>query len=157
MFQVKWKGFESKKDVTWEPENNLKVSGDQILNEYFNAIGGRDKIIEESNKAAETKKRGLMTKVTSSTRPKRLKRNEAHVGDTTLPAALKKWSPPSGLWEDEIEKIDTCDVDDNKNLIVCLIWKNGQMTKHETQTVYHKCPQKVVHSFVTPIACQLPC
>ncbi|KAM5529832.1 Chromo domain-containing protein 2 [Fusarium oxysporum f. sp. phaseoli] len=24
MFQVKWKGFESKKDLTWEPEDNLK-------------------------------------------------------------------------------------------------------------------------------------
>ncbi|KAG6996360.1 Chromo domain-containing protein cec-3 [Fusarium oxysporum f. sp. conglutinans] len=55
MFQVKWKGFESKKDLTWEPEDNLKVSGDEILNEYFNAIGGRDKIFEESNRAVKTK------------------------------------------------------------------------------------------------------
>ncbi|KAG7403609.1 Chromo domain-containing protein 2 [Fusarium oxysporum f. sp. rapae] len=144
VFQVKWKGFESKKDLTWEPEDNLKVSGDEILNEYFDAIGGRDKIVEESNKAANTKKRRLTTNDTSSTRPKRLKRNEAHVGDKTLPAALKKWSPPSGSWEDEIEKIDTCEEDDNEKLIVCLIWKNGQTTKHEAQTIYKKCPQKML-------------
>ncbi|KAH7187597.1 hypothetical protein BFJ68_g17472 [Fusarium oxysporum] len=32
---VKWEGFDSKNDLTWEPEDNLKVSGDEILNEYF--------------------------------------------------------------------------------------------------------------------------
>ncbi|KAH7132700.1 hypothetical protein EDB81DRAFT_659907, partial [Dactylonectria macrodidyma] len=157
MFQVKWKGFESKKDLTWEPEDNLKVSGDEILNEYFDVIGGRDKIFEESNRAAKTKKRRRTTNGTFSTRPKRLQRNEAHVGDKTLLAAVKKWSPPSGLWEDEIEKINACEEDDNGKLIVYLIWKNGQKTKHETQIIYKKCPQKVVHSFVTPMACRSPC
>jgi chromobox protein 1 len=56
---------------------------------------------------------------------------------------MKKWSPPSGSWEDEIEKIDACE-DDNGKLIVYLIWKNGQKTNHETQIIYEKCPQKVL-------------
>jgi chromobox protein 1 len=71
-----------------------------------------------------------------------------------LLAAVKKWSPPSGSWEDEIEKIDGCEEDDNGKLIVYLIWKNGQKTNHVTQIIYKKCPQKVVHSFVIPIACR---
>ncbi|EXL64828.1 hypothetical protein FOPG_18928 [Fusarium oxysporum f. sp. conglutinans race 2 54008] len=147
MFQVKWKGFESKKDLTWEPEDNLKVSGDEILNEYFNAIGGRDKIFEESNRAVRTKKRRRTTNGIFSTRPKRLQRNEAHVGNKTLLAVMKKWSPPSGSWEDEIEKIDACEEDENGKLIVYLIWKNGQKTNHGTQIIYEKCPQKMLQFY----------
>ncbi|KAI8411279.1 hypothetical protein FOFC_07873 [Fusarium oxysporum] len=105
MFQVKWKGFESKKDLTWEPEDNL------------------------------------------NTRPKRLQRNEAHVGNKTLLAVMKKWSPPSGSWEDEIEKIDACEEDENGKLIVYLIWKNGQKTNHGTQIIYEKCPQKMLQFY----------
>ncbi|KAH7109725.1 hypothetical protein B0J13DRAFT_462764, partial [Dactylonectria estremocensis] len=157
MFQVKWKGFESKKDLTWEPEDNLKVSGDEILNQYFDTIGGRDKIFEESDRAAKAKKDRQMTNGTFSTRPKRLQQNEAHVGDETLLATTKQWNPPLGSWEDEIETIGACEEDDNGKLIVYLIWKNGQKTKHETQIIYKKCPQKVVHPFVIPLACRFPC
>ncbi|KAJ9412735.1 hypothetical protein QL093DRAFT_2570403 [Fusarium oxysporum] len=118
MFQVKWEGFDSKNDLTWEPEDNLK-----------------DKIFEESDRAAKTKKRRRMTNGTFSKMP----------------------NPPPGSWEDEIETIDACEEDNNGKLIVYLIWKNGQKTKHEAQIIYNKCPQKVVHPFVTPLACQFLC
>ncbi|KAH7118314.1 hypothetical protein EDB81DRAFT_848065 [Dactylonectria macrodidyma] len=157
MFQVKWKGFESKKDLTWEPEDNLNVSGDEILNQYFDTIGGRDKIFDESDRAAKTKKGRQTSNGTFSTRPKRLQRNEAHVGDETLFATTKPWNPPSRSWEDEVETIGACEEDDNGKLIVYLIWKNGQKTKHETQIIYKKCPQKVVYPFVIPLACRFPC
>ncbi|KAH6953686.1 hypothetical protein BKA56DRAFT_564165 [Ilyonectria sp. MPI-CAGE-AT-0026] len=130
---------------TWEPEDNLKVSGDEILNEYFDTIGGRDKIFKESDRAAKTKKGRQTTNGTFSTRPKRLQRNEAHVGDGTLLA--KQCNPPSGSWEDEIETIGACEEDDNGKLIVYLIWKNGQKTKHETQIIYKKCPQKMLQFY----------
>ncbi|EGU86436.1 hypothetical protein FOXB_03047 [Fusarium oxysporum f. sp. conglutinans Fo5176] len=150
MFQVKWKGFEiHAKHLRFNPQFSnqrliSRVSGDEILNEYFNAIGGRDKIFEESNRAVRTKKRRRTTNGIFSTRPKRLQRNEAHVGNKTLLAVMKKWSPPSGSWEDEIEKIDACEEDENGKLIVYLIWKNGQKTNHGTQIIYEKCPQKVL-------------
>jgi chromobox protein 1 len=86
-----------------------------------------------------------------------LRQNKAHVTDETLLATAKKWSPPSGSWEDEIEMIDACEEDDNGKLIVYLIWKNGQKTKHDTKIIYKKCPQKVAHPFVTPLACWFPC
>ncbi|KAG6996361.1 Chromatin-associated protein swi6 [Fusarium oxysporum f. sp. conglutinans] len=60
---------------------------------------------------------------------------------------MKKWSPPSGSWEDEIEKIDACEEDENGKLIVYLIWKNGQKTNHGTQIIYEKCPQKMLQFY----------
>ena len=48
MFQVKWKGFESKKDLTWEPEDNLKyvlgisASSFNFLISALKGIGRRD-------------------------------------------------------------------------------------------------------------------
>ncbi|KAH7113606.1 hypothetical protein EDB81DRAFT_848706 [Dactylonectria macrodidyma] len=163
MFQVKWKGFEIRtRHLRFVlPFSNqrvfLSVSGDEILNQYFDTIGGRDKIFDESDRAAKTKKGRQTSNGTFSTRPKRLQRNEAHVGDETLLATTKPWNPPSGSWEDEVETIGACEEDDNGKLIVYLIWKNGQKTKHETQIIYKKCPQKVVYPFVIPLACRFPC
>ncbi|KAH6971928.1 hypothetical protein EDB80DRAFT_591673, partial [Ilyonectria destructans] len=164
VFQVKWKGQSQVRTrhlrfiLQFSYQRVfLRVSGDEILNEYFDTIGGRDKIFKESDRAAKTKKGRQTTNGTFSTRPKRLQRNEAHVGDETLLATTKQWNPPSGSWEDEIETIGACEEDDNGKLIVYLIWKNGQKTKHETQIIYKKCPQKVVHPFVMPLACRFPC
>lgn len=144
-FLVQWQGFESKKDWTWEPEDNLKVSGDEILDEYYSKIGGRDRIFQESE-AAQTKKRRRATKETFVTTPKRSEQNEVHAANKTLLVTANQWSPPSGSWEDEIETIDACE-EDNGKLVVYLIWKNGQKTKHDTQVIYRKCPQKMLQYY----------
>ncbi|KAK2923441.1 Chromo shadow domain [Fusarium oxysporum f. sp. vasinfectum] len=115
------------------------------------AYGGRHKIFEESDSTAKTKRRIPMTNGTYGTRPKRQRRNKAHATDETLLATAKKWSPPSGSWEDEIETIDTCEENNNGYLTVYLTWKNGQKTKHDMEIIYKKCPQKVVHPLVTPL------
>ncbi|KAF7553857.1 hypothetical protein G7Z17_g3350 [Cylindrodendrum hubeiense] len=147
-FQVKWEGYESKKDLTWEPEANLKESAEEILDIYFDSIGGRDKIFEESTKAAKTKKRRRTTNGgTPSTTTKRSRHNGVHPAETTPPATAKKWSPPAGSWEDEIETIDACEDEGSGKLIVYLIWKNGQKTKHNTDIIYKKCPQKMLHFY----------
>ncbi|KAI8648272.1 Chromo domain-containing protein [Fusarium keratoplasticum] len=149
VFQVKWKGFESETDLTWEPEKNLTASGDTILKEYFDSIGGRPKpkTYQESGKAANTKRRAETSKDNSSTTHKRLRRTKAQVTDESLLATTEKWKPPLGSWEDEVEKIDGGEEDDNGKLIIYIIWKNGQETKHGAPVIYKKCPQKMLQFY----------
>jgi chromobox protein 1 len=119
-----------------------RESASDILNAYFQKHGGRDAIFEETEKATKTKKRGRASNGTPATK-KRSRRNGTHPADKTPPATSKEWSPPAGSWEDEIETIDACEDEGIGKLVVYLIWKNGQKTKHDTQTIYKKCPQKV--------------
>ncbi|GAB0142395.1 hypothetical protein EsHS_00002946 [Epichloe bromicola] len=121
-FQVKWEGYDSKKDLTWEPEENLEETAHIILDEYFEAIGGREKIFEQTEKAARA--------------------------DSTPPAsAPKQWAPPAGSWEEEIATIDACEEESSGRLVVFLIWKNGMKTKHDTACIYKKCPQKMLQFY----------
>ncbi|KJZ78453.1 hypothetical protein HIM_01844 [Hirsutella minnesotensis 3608] len=148
-FLVKWEGWEKKSDMTWEPEENLVESASEVLQEYYVRIGGRDKIFEESEKAARGKKRGRASSGTPVTTAatKRSRKNGVHPADTSPPATAKKWSPPAGSWEDEIESIDACEDEGSGKLVVYLIWKNGRKTKHDTTVIYKKCPQKMLQFY----------
>lgn len=53
------------------------------------------------------------------------------------------WQPPAGSWEDHIDSIDVAKDDTSTKLVVFLNWKNGKKTKHSTDVVYKRCPQKV--------------
>ncbi|OLN85216.1 Chromo domain-containing protein 2 [Colletotrichum chlorophyti] len=149
-FRVKWEGYEKKADQTWEPEDSLKEGASEILEEYLEKLGGREKLFEEKNKAKTTKKRGRPT--ASSTPPaggKRSKRNGAdHALSASATAAKNKaWTLPSGSWEDDVESIDACEDEDSGSLIIYLNWKNGHKTKHPTEVVYKRCPQKMLQFY----------
>ncbi|UZP37735.1 hypothetical protein NXS19_005551 [Fusarium pseudograminearum] len=133
-FQVKWEGYDAKKDLTWEPEDNLRESAQEILDKYFNKLGGREKLLRRRKP-----------------RPKR--RNAAELR-TALPTPLfqqqsdlDQWSPPVGSWEDEIESIELEEDESIGKIIVYLRWKNGKKTKHDTDVVYRKCPQKMLRFY----------
>ncbi|KAK3181711.1 hypothetical protein K4F52_006927 [Lecanicillium sp. MT-2017a] len=148
-FHVKWEGYESKKDMTWEPEDNLLESASEVLDEYFAQIGGRDNIYKQTETAARGKKRGRpASNGTAAAAPtKRSRKNATHPAETTPPATAKKWSPPAGSWEDHIENIDASRDEGTGRLMVYLVWKNGQKTKHDTSVIYKKCPQKMLQYY----------
>ncbi|XEV03810.1 hypothetical protein FSHL1_009097 [Fusarium sambucinum] len=150
-FQVKWEGYEAKKDLTWEPEENLRESAQEILDKYFDKLGGREKVFEETETASKTKKRRRATNggtpSTAASITKRSRRGDTHPANTTPPATSKPWSPPAGSWEDEIESIELEEDENIGKIIVYLRWKNGKKTKHDTDVVYRKCPQKMLRFY----------
>lgn len=106
----------------------------------------------DQTEKAKAKKRGRP----GSDQPagtKRQRKNGVHPADTEPPATKKKWQPPSGSWEDDIENIDACEEEGGGKLVVYLNWKNGQKTKHETSVIYKKCPQKVSQGYTLNLLC----
>lgn len=66
-----------------------------------------------------------------------------HPADTPTPATSKKFAPPAGSWEDEVESVEASQDEGSGKLMVYLTWKNGNKTRHETHVVNKKLPQKV--------------
>lgn len=150
LFHVKWEGYDSESDMTWEPEDNLRESASDVLDEYLESIGGRDKVFEDVDKALKTKKRGRPSSSTPNAAPaKRSRKNGVHPADSTPPASAKvaEWKVPSGSWEDAVESIDACQDEEKGDLIIYLTWKNGQKTQHPKEVIYRRCPQKMLRFY----------
>ncbi|ROT36617.1 hypothetical protein SODALDRAFT_345920 [Sodiomyces alkalinus F11] len=149
-FKVKWEGYEDEADQTWEPEENLLDGAPDIVAEYYRQIGSRELLLEQAQEARKNRKRGrASTGATPSSSSKRARKNGKHPADSTPPASAKAnaWKPPSGSWEDEVETIDACEDEQTGKLIVYLNWKNGQKTKHGTDVIYKRCPQKMLQFY----------
>lgn len=116
-----------------------------VLEEYYAAHGGKEKILEEVQAGLKSKKRGRPGSSTPTATNKRSRKNGDHPGDTTPPATAKQvaWKPPAGSWEDEIDELDACEDEESGKLMVYLTWKDGHKTQHETSVIYKRCPQKV--------------
>ena len=64
----------------------------------------------------------------------------------TPPRATSFWEPPSGSWENDVLAIDT--IESNKDgLQVYLHWEDGKKSKHAIETIYKKCPQKMLRFY----------
>jgi len=129
-------------ELTGEYRENASV----ILDEYYESVGGREKVFNDMKNALKTKKRGRSTANNTPTAGnKRARKSADHPADTSPPASVKQaaWKPPAGSWEDEIASLDACEDEVEGKLMVYLTWKNGHRTQHETKVIYKRCPQKV--------------
>lgn len=127
-------------------EKPRREGAEVILERYLAEHGGRDQIIQDTEEAVKTKKRGRKS---AGAEPNKRSRRNGHPADTTPPAGAARagaWQPPAGSWEDHIDSIDACEDEATGKLVVFLNWKNGKKTKHPTEVVYRRCPQKVGHA-----------
>lgn len=127
----------------WLTDLLSRESAQSVLDEYFSGIGGRGNIYEQTKTAVQKKKRGRPSTTNGSGPAKRVRTSSGHPKDTT-PPATNKWNPPVGSWEEEVKSV--CDVnfdEKTRKLIVYLEWHRGTKTKHASEVVYKKCPQKV--------------
>lgn len=107
-----------------------------VLNEYFEEIGGRPK----PNTAKGQKRKG---------RPSGVKSESGTPASTTKRAKQEKaWTPPPGSWEHDVSHCDTVEESVNPQTgklerFAYLVWRNQKKTQHPLQHTYQKCPQKV--------------
>ncbi|OBT97691.1 hypothetical protein VE01_05006 [Pseudogymnoascus verrucosus] len=153
-FQVKWEGYNRPSDMTWEPEENL-VTATEIVEDYYNQIGGREFVNDEAArelekvKTAPPRKRGRAPSG-SAAAPKgkrgKVEKVEKHPKDTTPPASLD-FKVPTGNWEHEATAIEQVEEQDDGSLQVHIVWKGGQRTAHPVERAYKHCPQKMLRFY----------
>jgi chromobox protein 1 len=90
------------------------------------------------------RKRGRASTVTETPKNGKRSRRSPHPAETSPPASLseKKFTPPTGSWEDAVQNIDACE-DHEGNIFVFLTWEGGHKTQHPLEQVYKRCPYKV--------------
>ncbi|KAF2263104.1 hypothetical protein CC78DRAFT_466513 [Lojkania enalia] len=133
LYEVKWQGYEARKDRTWEPEDNLSGAL-EILHEYWDSIGGRP-----NPKTRKRKGRKSAAEPETST----------PVNDAKRARKEKEWSPPPGSWEHDVAYVDTVEesIDSktgNPTRYAYLVWNNRRKTQHPLVHVNQKCPQKML-------------
>ena len=145
-FKVKWDGYDDPSDLTWEPEDNL-AEAQEVLQEYYEKVGGREALFNKPKNKKRKRGRRSTNSVLGGRKERVPKKSRhSHPADSTPPrdeySGLGKFQPPSGSWEDHIENIDAIQGDDGK-LWIYLTWKTGEKTRHDTKTIYKRCPQQV--------------
>ncbi|KAL8679692.1 MAG: hypothetical protein Q9186_004054 [Xanthomendoza sp. 1 TL-2023] len=174
-YEVKWHGYEAKKDRTWETEENLEGARD-ILEAYWTKIGGKPLPMALQPKSTG-KKRGRQSTGTiqPSKKAKKAGRKSASaaqddddntpeppVGYVDVNPDIWKPPPPNdNAWDPLIMNVDTIEKDDKGELWAYLVWneKNNDdrfnRSKAKLATCNKACPQKMLrfyekHVYVEP-------
>ena len=120
----------------------------EVLNEYFDSIGGRPQLGQKPKKRGRKKSSAVESESATPSAPaKRIKKE-------------KGWSPPPGSWENDVQQIETVDENVNsetgeKERWAFVLWKNGSRTQHPLDMIYRKCPQKVRSRTLPLLLCRL--
>ncbi|KAL8930725.1 MAG: hypothetical protein Q9208_000266 [Pyrenodesmia sp. 3 TL-2023] len=167
-YEIKWKGYELKKDRTWETEENL-AGAREILEAYWEKIGGKPQ-----PKAKEPKpvgrKRGRQS-TGSAVEPVKKQQKKGRKSTSTLqdnnddnddndefPVGFTDvnpdtWKPPQpndNAWDPLLMQVDTIEKDNNGDLWAYLVWneKNDDgrfnRSKARLNTCRKACPQKML-------------
>lgn len=120
----------------------------EIVEDYYNQIGGREFVNDEAArelekvKTAPPRKRGRAPSGSAAAPKGKRGKVEKHPRSTTPPASLE-FKVPTGNWEHEATAIEQVEEQDDGSLQVHIVWKGGQRTAHPVERAYKHCPQKV--------------
>ena len=130
-YHIHWKGYDKKKDYTWEPTENLDTAKD-ILARYHHKIGGKPEAPQtlKKSKSKQSLKRGT---IEESLAPKRRKADDAET-----------WRPKREDWEPDVDRIDTIERDENGQLLVFILFTNGRKIKVSMDQIYKHCPRPML-------------
>jgi hypothetical protein len=132
--------------MLWTVLTERRVAATDVMNEYFDEIGGRPEPKAGQKRKGRASGVGVATESESGTPVASAKRTKQIKKE-----AIKKkpvWAPPPGSWEHEVEYIDTVEenIDAKTGLpmrFVYVLWNGGQKTQHPLKIINQKCPQKV--------------
>lgn len=133
-------------------KGQIRDNASLVLREYLESVGGREKILEETEAAAtqkSAKKRGRPAGSSGTPASGKRTKRGSHPASQTPPASVssKEWKPPAGSWENDVAFVDACHDENTGKLLVYLTWRNGHKTQHDLKVVYSRCPQQVrMHS-----------
>ncbi|KAF2837536.1 hypothetical protein M501DRAFT_1006590 [Patellaria atrata CBS 101060] len=153
-YQVKWQGYNSKDDMTWEPEENLETAP-EALAAYFKKIGGRPVLPkkEAKRKISTSAAATPIEKEKGGRGRKKMKRESSGSATSEAPPKFKReWQPPKGSWENEVMAIDTVEekpdpTTGEKTRHAYIVWNNGNKSVHRLATINQKCPQKMLQYY----------
>ncbi|KAJ5467209.1 hypothetical protein N7475_004961 [Penicillium sp. IBT 31633x] len=156
---VKWKGYESVSDRTWEEEEGLMEGAGDIVNAYYKKVGGRPKKPEEKptpakpgrkRKSMGESKTATPTPAPVATEAKRQRRKSAPKETKVAqdsPSSEEngvEWLPKGKNWDKDVKAVDTIVREDDEGLMAWLEFNNGHRAKVALQACYEKCPLKML-------------
>jgi len=141
--QVKWKGYDKPSDMTWEPEEQLAEDVADMLEEYYQKIGGRPQ--QKKKRSREVQSSTPQSGRKGSKSRKLNDSGSSIVESAGSPPLIDRvnWQPPKGSWEDDVQAVDTIE-QDKRGLQVYLQWNNGRKSTHPIETAKKKCPMKLL-------------
>ncbi|KAJ5550072.1 hypothetical protein N7535_001985 [Penicillium sp. DV-2018c] len=165
---VKWKGYDDEKDRTWEDEEGLLDGASEIVNAYYERIGGRPKKPEKKAPAGKASRKRKSTADRKSTTPakkdtateaKRQRRKSTTPQRKATPQkraakqdtptsdedeAEVSWVPKGKNWDKEVRSVDTIVREGDRGLMAWLEFNNGRKSRIPVEICYEKCPLKML-------------
>lgn len=152
--------------------NYIRDGAQEELNKYYEEIGGKPIFgIVKTRKGAPAAKHTTKKEATPSSSKskkraaedspptekserrtsrgqKRIKADDADAGETSYVNGKGKMVKlPVGSWEDRINSISTITKQADGKLIATVVWDDGSHQHHNTQVLYVRCPQKMLHFY----------
>ncbi|KAJ5129554.1 uncharacterized protein N7515_005593 [Penicillium bovifimosum] len=140
---VKWQGYESEKDQTWEDEEGLMDGAAEIVNSYYDKIGGRPEE-PERKPAPKGRKRKSMGDAKTPTPAKTNKSAGAKRQRKSTPKKAAKHDTPHLKKKNLTGSVDTIVREGDQGLMAWLEFNNGRKTRIPVQVCYERCPLKML-------------